>query len=219
MVYIFVFLVIKKVNIFFLGSRLEKTMHNLLSTMLPKYILILDRLIPKAVHWNKGTIRAVTHMLQIVNHGETNDKIVSTHLPFIDHVLEIINVPTFYNNLQDTLSNRETNLINTAVNLLAKMASEPTILAHIKEKKVTSSFLRLTSAPYEPLVQNVNNLLSYTTSEEDIKSMDNPGTLISKVIASLQVEINNKSGNEDKIVQLLETLKGNENEIIIKKKK
>ncbi len=202
----------KKINIFYLGSRLEETMKNLLSTMLPKYIIILDRLVPLANRWNHSTIRAVNQILKIVNHGSTNAKIVSEHLPFIDHVLKIIDVPKFYNNLQDRLSNRATSLINTAVSLLANMISEPTILAHIKQKQVTPLFLRLKSAPYEPIVYNIHTLLAYTTSEEDIKSMQNPGVLLATVVKALNIAVNQKSDNEHEVVQLLETLKGNKNQ-------
>lgn len=206
------------IYIFFLGTRLEETMNNLLSTMLPKYIEILDKLVPRANKWNRQTTRAVTQMFKLVNHGPTNGKIVRDHLPFIDHILKIFDTPKFHNNPLKALSNRETNLINTAVSLLLNIINEPTIVTYIKQKHGSSSFLRLTSAQYEPLVFNVYTLLAYTTTENDIKSMHNPGILLSTVVKALQTTITENPNNEDEVIQLLETLKGNENRIIIMKK-
>lgn len=212
-----IFVIIKSKFLFsFLGSRLEEIMNNLLSTMLPKYTKILDKVISSVHQWKHPMIRAVNHLLQIINHGSINPNIISTHLSIIDHVLNIINVPTFYNKLEKKLSNPETNLINTAINLLVNYIGEPTVLAHIKQKKVTSSFLRFKSAAYEPLVDNIYTLLGYTTSEDDIKSMQNPGILLSTVTKGLKTEMDGQSFNEDRVVQLIETLKGNKNKIIIK---
>jgi hypothetical protein len=88
------------------------------------------------------------------------------------------------------------------------MISEPAILAHIKQCQVADSFLRLTSCKYEPLVFNVYTLLAYTTREEDIKAMDNPGRLFNTIIESLKTTLNEKPENKTQIEQLLETLKG-----------
>jgi len=206
-----IFVIITSKFLFFLGSRLEEIMNNLLSTMLPKYTKILDKVISSVHQWKHPMIRAVNHLLQIINHGSINPNIISTHLSIIDHVLNIINVPTFYNKLEKKLSNPETNLINTAINLLVNYIGEPTVLAHVKQKKVTSSFLRFKSATYEPLVDNIYTLLGYTTSEDDIKSMQNPGILLSTVTKGLKAEMDGQSFNEDRVVQLIETLKGNKN--------
>lgn len=178
--------------------------------MLPKYILLFDRTIPSVQKWKRPMLRAVNQLLKIVNHGSGNTKLISTHLPLIDHILKIIDVKKFHDNLRKKLSNPETNLINTAVSLLVNLIDEPIILNHIKQKNVASSFLRLTSAPYEPLVLNIYTLLAYTTSEEDIKSMQNPGALLSTVVKALKTSVDKKSNNQDRTVQLLETLKGNE---------
>jgi hypothetical protein len=193
---------------FSLGSRLEQIMNSLLSKMLPTYTKILDKSILSVNQWEHSMMRAVNHLLQIINQGSVNPNIISTHLSIIDHVLTIVNVPIFYNKLKNKLSNPETNLINTAINLLANYIGEPAVLAHIKQKKVTTSFLRLTSAKYEPLVYNIYTLLSYITSEDDIKSMKNPGVLLSTVVNNLKDEMGEKTMNEDRIVQLIETLKG-----------
>ena len=62
-------------------------------------------------------------------------------------------------------------------------------------------------------VNLTTGLLGHATSsrryKEDIKSMDNPGALLSKVTDALKTAIDTKPNNEDEIVQLLQTLKGN----------
>jgi hypothetical protein len=187
-------------------------MEDLLSTMLPRYVILLDKLVPSVNNWKQLAIRAMLHLLETINHGasqfQTNAKLVSAHLRLIDHVLKLIDQPILYNNLHATLSNTETIFISTAVNFLVNMINEPIILAHIKQCHVTPVFLRLTSCQYEPLVLNVYTLLAYTTHEEDIKAMDNPGRLLSIIIESLKTTLDQTPNKRTQIEQLLETLKG-----------
>jgi hypothetical protein len=150
----------------------------------------------------------------MINHGanqfQTNAKLVSGHLSLIDNVLKLVNEPILYNNLRETLSNVETTLMNTAISFLVNMISEPSILAHIKQSKVTGVFLRLTTCSYEPLVFNVYALLAYTMHEEDIKTMHNPGRLFTNIIKSLKMTMKEAQNNKSHKEQLLETLKGNQ---------
>ncbi|CAF3697610.1 unnamed protein product [Rotaria sp. Silwood1] len=190
------------------GSRIDQIMNNLLSTMLPQYTNILRNIIPSINQWNNSTIRAVDYLLQIVDRGSTNIEYISSHLPFIDYILTIIDSQILYTNLDETLSNSETNLMNTAISFLSKIVNEPTILGYIKKKQVTPSFLRLTSAKYKPLQYNVYTLLSNITSENDIKSMPNPGALLSTTLNLLRATIHDKNEDPQQTEQLLETLKG-----------
>ncbi|CAF2606175.1 unnamed protein product [Rotaria sp. Silwood2] len=194
------------------GSRLEQTMENLLSVMLPQYVTLLDKIVPTVHNWNQSTTEAVNQLLQIINHGanqfQINAKLVSEHLSLIDHVLKLVNEPIFYNNLEETLSNSETNFMNTAISFLVNMISEPAILAQVKESQVTPVFLRLTSCQYKPLVLNVYTLLAYTTYEEDIKAMHDVGRLLATIIESLKIVLNRKPEKRTQVEQLLETLKG-----------
>ncbi|CAF4195753.1 unnamed protein product [Rotaria sp. Silwood2] len=190
------------------GSRIHQVINNLLSTMLPKYIYLLHKVIPYINEWSHAAFRAVNDILKIVNHRSTNVEIVVANLPFIDHILTLINTQNLYNNLEETLSNPETNLMNTAVHFLANIVNEPTILGHIKQKNVTPSFLRLTSALYKPLQYNIYTLLANVASENDIKSMDNPGILLSTTLDSLKAAMDENPDDQRQIEQLLETLKG-----------
>ncbi|CAF2700223.1 unnamed protein product [Rotaria sp. Silwood2] len=176
--------------------------------MLPKYIYLLHKVIPYINEWSHAAFRAVNDILKIVNHRSTNVEIVVANLPFIDHILTLINTQNLYINLEETLSNPETNLMNTAVHFLANIVNEPTILGHIKQKNVTPSFLRLTSALYKPLQYNIYTLLANVASENDIKSMDNPGILLSTTLDSLKAAMDENPDDQRQIEQLLETLKG-----------
>lgn len=183
-------------------------MTDLLTKMLPKYVTILNQLKPSIQQWKRPVIRAVNYLFKIVNHGSINSNVIAGHIPIIDHVLTVINTPLFYNNPQETISNPETHLIHTVVSLLANYINQPTVLAHIKQQHVTSSLLRFTSAEYQPIVYNIYTVLAHTISEDDIKSMQNPGILLSTAVNRLQGEIEKKSDNQDQVIQLLQVLKG-----------
>ena len=199
-----------KISLFFLpGPRLDQTMANFLRTMLPKYTSILGRLISSVNQWTRPMMRSIGLLLQIVDQGSNNPNVISNHQPFIDYVLSIIDVPSFYNHLQELLSHPQTFLMYSAVSLLAHYIKEPTVLAHIKQKKITHAFLRLTTAKYEQLVFNASTILAQTTSEDDIKSMSNPGVLLSTVVKGLKTEMGKESADQSQVLQLIGTLKGN----------
>jgi hypothetical protein len=187
-------------------------MDSLLSIMLPQYITLLDKFVPSSHYWKQSMIQSMEYLFKIINHGAnqfpTNAKHISYHLSLIDHVLKLVNEPIFYNNLRETLSNPETNLINTAIHFLVNLLSEPTILAHIKQSHAATVFLRLTSCKYEPLVLNVYTLLAYTTHEDDIKIMHNSDRLLIAIIQSLKTTLKKNPERSTQIEQLLETLKG-----------
>jgi hypothetical protein len=187
-------------------------MESLLSTMLPQYTESLDELVLFAHDWKRPMIRSVHHLLKIINHGadqfQINAKLVSDHLSLIDDVLKLVDEPIFFNNLHERLSNIETIFMDTCISFLVNMISEPVILTHIKQCKVADTFLRLTSCKYEPLVFNIYTLLAYTTREEDIKAMYNPGRLLAATIESLKTTFSQKHEKKTQIEQLLETLKG-----------
>ena len=194
------------------GSHLEQMMDNLLSTMIPQYAQLLEKLVASVRNWKRSTMRAVDHLLQLISHGAhqypTNAKYVSDHLSLIDSVLKLVNEPMFYTNLQGTLSNPETTLINTVVSFLVNMIIDPSVLAHIKQSQMTNAFLRLTTCAYQPLVFNVYALLAHTTHEEDIKAMPDPGLLFSAIVKSLKTTLKQASNSRSHNEQLLETLKG-----------
>lgn len=193
------------------GSRLEQTMDDLLSNMLPQYAQLLDRSIVSIHHWKRSMIRTVDHLLQLINHGArqstTNAKHVSDHLSLIDNVLKLVNEPMLYSNLHETLSSPETSLMNTAISFLVNMISDSSILAHIKQAQVTHIFVRLTTCTYEPLVFNVYTLLAYITHEDDIRGLSNPGRLLTIAIQSLEKAIAENNEKTNQVEQLLETLK------------
>ncbi|CAF3324917.1 unnamed protein product [Rotaria socialis] len=193
------------------GSCLEETMEDLLATMLPKYITILNKIVPLVNDWKRPMIQAVNYLLKIIDHGADRfpktAKLVSGNLKLIDHVLALVNEPLFYDNLQKK-SSIETNFMNTALDFLVNMRSDPAILAHMKQALSAPIFLRLTSCEHKSLALHANNLLAYTMHEEDIKAMPNPGLLLKNNIKILKTTINKKSDDHSNTEQQLETLKG-----------
>ncbi|CAF0801731.1 unnamed protein product [Adineta ricciae] len=194
------------------GSALEETMHTLLSTMLPHYVTMLDKAMPSCSHWSQSMIRCVDALLSMINHGtgefDNNVKLVSEHLPLIDHVLRLVDEASLYENISETLSNGETLLLNSAMRFLVIMKNESNILAHMKESHKTESFLRLTSCRYEGIVLNAYTLLAYTAREEDIKTMPESDRLLHTIVKSLKTTVDDKFEKKNETEQLLEILKG-----------
>ncbi|CAF0826673.1 unnamed protein product [Adineta ricciae] len=194
------------------GSALEETMHTLLSTMLPHYVTMLDKAMPSCSHWSQSMIRCVDALLSMINHGtgefDNNVKLVSEHLPLIDHVLRLVDEASLYENISETLSNGETLLLNSAMRFLVIMKNESNILAHMKESHKTESFLRLTSCRYEGIVLNAYTLLAHATHEDDIKTIPNLNEILGKILQSLKSTLKEKSDKKSQTKQLLSILKG-----------
>ena len=187
-------------------------MESLLTTMLPRYASLLSKKVSAVSEWKRSMIRSMVHLLKMMDHGSgdlsVTARLVSGHLSVIDDVLKLLDAPILYKNIRSSLSNGETMLMNGAISFLVSMISEPAILAHIKQARVASLFLRLTSCEYEALVLNVYTLLAYTTHEEDIQAMPNPGRLLSTIIDTLIKTLEETPAKTTNIEQLLETLKG-----------
>ena len=194
-------------------------MSSLLTTMLPHYASLLGKFVPSASRWKRPMLRVILHLLTLIAHGSsrqssTTAQLVSRHLPVIDHVLRLVDEPTLYQSLGPSTSTSTSApslsalVMETAVEFLVDMIGEPSILAHVKQRQATRAFLRLTTCAYEPVVLNAYSLLAYTTHEEDIKAMKDPGRLLSVIIGSLQSAVSRTPSNTTNIEQLLKTLKG-----------
>jgi hypothetical protein len=180
--------------------------------MLPRYASVLSKKVSAVSSWKRAMIRSMVHLLKMINHGSgdlsVTARLVSGHLSVIDDVLKLLDAPNLYENIRSSSSNGETMLMNDAISFLVSMISEPAILAHIKQARVASMFLRLTSCEYETLVLNVYTLLAYATHEEDIQAMPNPGRLLSAIIETLKTTLDHTPEKTTNIEQLLATLKG-----------
>ena len=194
----------------FQGSRRDKAMNELLVTMLPQYEQLLNRLMPSREQWSRPMIRAVNQIFRIVNHGLSdstdNPKLLNDRLPLIDHALTLIDTSKFYGQVRKGPINVETSLVSTIVTFLDNLIHEPVLLEHIKAKQITTALLRLTESQCQPLVYN---LLAFTTNEESIKAMKNPGILLSKVVKSLKEAMAKGVDERNRTPELLEALKGN----------
>lgn len=171
--------------------------------MLPKYNTLLGRLLPSVSVWKKPMIQSIEHLFLLVNHGSKNSDVLTSHLSFIDHILKFIQNPFVLNKLPNQFSNSEIQLIDTTICLLSNCISNSTIVTHIKQKKMASCFLRYASAEDESIVYNTHTLLAYTTGDDDIQSMKDPGALLSTVFNALKHSVEENSSNN---TQLLETM-------------
>ena len=150
-------------------------------------------------------IRCVDSLLSMINHGtsefDNNVKVVSEHLPLVDHVLRLVDEASLYENISETLSNGETLLLNSAMRFLVIMKNESNILAHMKESHKTESFLRLTSCRYEGIVLNAYTLLAHATHEDDIKTIPNLNEILGKILQSLKSTLKEKSDKKSQTKQ------------------
>lgn len=188
-------------------------MSSLLTTMLPHYASLLGKVVPSASQWKRPMLRVILHLLTLIAHGSSRPssstaQLVSRHLSVIDHVLRLVDEPTLYQSLGPSTSSLSSLVMETAVEFLVDMIGEPSILAHVKQRQATRSFLRLTTCENESVVLNAYSLLAYTTHEDDIKAMKDPGRLLSVIIGSLQSAVSRTPSNTMNIEQLLKTLKG-----------
>lgn len=186
-------------------------MQSLLSTMLPQYVNLLDRLISSIDQWKNPMVQVIQHLIEMIYHGTNhfpkNARLVRHHLSLIDDVVKLVNEPRFYNNIRNTLSNRETRLMDTLISFLVNMISEHIILTHMKQSHVAPIFLHLASCDYDPIVFNVYTLFACTAREEDIKSMDHPDRLLDAILKLLRIVLEETTEKERHKGQLLETLK------------
>lgn len=187
-------------------------MKNLLSTMLPQYTNLLDKIVLSVNKWKPSMIRAVQYLIEIIGHGskqfQTNTKIISEHSSLIDSVMKLLNQPRLYNSLDDTLSSSESILINSIISFLTNIMKDPTVLAQIKQLNIAPILLRLTSCQNEHLAINLYTILASIACEDDIKAMENPGRLLEIIIKPLKTAIDQIPKDQTSIVQLLEMLKG-----------
>ena len=158
-------------------------------------------------------IRGVNQLLKLLVHIfdqlPSLKSLMTNHWNLIDHILKLLDTPAFYNELGEKPSNPKTSLFHTALKLLVLLISNPSIAEHIKQKQVTETFLRLKSAAYPPLVQNVYNLLARVSSEADIKTMKDVNGLLTQVMRSLKENIDfDLTANAEQIHKSIETLKG-----------
>ncbi|CAF1432467.1 unnamed protein product [Rotaria magnacalcarata] len=171
------------------GSRLKSIVNNVLSEMLPKYIAVLNEVVPSMKRWKKSIFPAVDNLLKIASHGSSSKKVIEAYRNFIDSMITIASSPILSNDLSYESSSSETNLIDTANNLFANRISKPTILA---------------KAPGKQLQSNIQ-----ITSEEDIKTMPNSGISLSTILTSLKDSTHGNPNELDyhEIEQLLKTIR------------
>lgn len=203
---------------FVLGPRLEEILVTLLDTMLDHYEEILEKNIQSISEWKRPLKRAILHVLRILNHGATQfsscTNLISSNLSIIDSIIIILNNKFLYDHIKEELDNTDTIFMHCTIELFSNLIYEPKIMAHVKQKQTTKTFFKLTQAKYEPIQLKSYMILAHIMDEEDIKTMTNPGKLLSTVINTLKQmldmsgSITNKQQRESNVEMLTETLKG-----------
>ena len=188
-----------------LGSQREELMHKLLSTMLSKYVTLLEHHLPSVQQWRRPMMRCVVHLIQMINHGSHE---YSSLLDVADQLLKLAETPSLQKNIRANASNVETELLDVTIAALVKMVNNPSVLAHVKQAHATNQLLPLTTCEYEPLALNAYSLLAQTMNEEDIRAMPNAGRLLSVITDSLKKTVTRTPDSKASVEQLLEILKG-----------
>ncbi|CAF1668541.1 unnamed protein product, partial [Didymodactylos carnosus] len=117
--------------------------------------------------------------------------------------------PSLIKNIDEKLLKPETILINSAIVLMTNLIYETTILGHVKQKQVTSTFLTLTNSKNDTIQLNAYMMLAYIMNEDDLKKMTNPGKILSAITDILRRTLQSGDGQErnNKIDLLTASLK------------
>ncbi|CAF0925458.1 unnamed protein product [Adineta steineri] len=172
------------------GSQSSKVIEQLLDTMVPRYASLIDKHIHSINEWKSPMIHAVHHLLLTVIYARGYYAPYATGQPLqwlIDHIVHIINEPSFITKVNEKATNPETLLIHSALRTLTAFVHEPDLLVYIKQLKITSIFRSLILLPNESIVLHAYVMLSYTLEENDIKASEkDSGRLLSKIFDSLR---------------------------------
>jgi len=202
------------------NSQSSQIKEQLLETMVPRYASILDKHIKSINQWNSAMIRSVHYLLLTVIHAKGHYTPYANGQPLhwlIDEIVCIINESTIIKKIDENSITSETILIDSAIKTLVEFVHEPDLLSYIKQLKITSIFRSLLSLSYESIIYHIYILLSYTMSEDDIKSSEKEsGRLLSDILDSLRKKIKllsekneNEEGVKRDIALLIEAVQGN----------
>lgn len=160
--------------------------NGILGKMIPRYIVSFNKLIPAINSWKKPTYEALERFLKIVELGSENAGVTANNLPFIGHLLKMVDAPILYKNVEESLSNVQSIMLATIIHSIANVVVEPIVSDYLKPKNTASIFIRLLNVKNEALQNNIYKIVAYTATEEDIKSIPNIDDFVSKVITALK---------------------------------
>lgn len=180
-------------------------MNSSLADILPKYIEVLNEVVPSMKRWNKSMFRALDNLLKVASHGSSNKRILEAYQQFIDNMLNIANSPILNNDLPYESSSSEADLIDSAETSFSNKMNEPTSSRDAKKKRLRSSLLRSMKAQGKQSKSD-----SQSSRKEDIKTMQNSDVSLSTTLTSLKysAEENSNELDLDKTQKLLENIKG-----------
>ncbi|CAF0910631.1 unnamed protein product [Rotaria sordida] len=187
------------------GPHMEKSIEQVLKTMLPRYVSILDKNIKQIKKWHGPMMRSIRHLLTTLIFAEgyftvylSNGSLGS----LINHLLYLISEPTLIKKLHNTPENQETLLIDAALRVFSVLIYEPDALDYIKICKSARIFRALTSISSESIVLNAYMMLASTIDKNDIKELNIDLSQLTFNILNLlynAVESQNKTNLNDQV--------------------
>ena len=198
---------------------MNKSIEQILKTMLPRYVSILDKHIKTIKQWRHPIMHAIHYLLISLNFAKgcftlylTNQSLRS----LIDHLLSLLNEPILINEMKRSSTNIESSIIHAILRIFNELVYEPDALDYIQQCKPATIFRQLSSIPCETIIWSGYIMLAYTTDEEDIKgSPDDSSQLLYTTVNLLHTitqsrdQINPNDNISGNIIQLTKTLKGN----------
>jgi len=175
------------------GLQSNKIIEQILSTMIPRYALLLDPHMNSISHWSSIFIHIVHHLLLTVIYAKDFYTPYANGQPLqwlIDHIVHILNEESFRSKVDKKSVSPETMLIDSSIRSLTAFVHEPDLLVYIKSLKITSIFRSLIQLPNETIVLHAYVMLAYTLKEDDIKASEKEaGRLLSKILDTLRKKI------------------------------
>ena len=177
----------------------------LVTNLLEKYQKKLHRLVHSIDCWPKLLVRAVDHLLKLIQ-LEKNVDVFQDKFKFIDSLVNIVDSKIL---IDRSISNPRTSLVDSTLSLIAFLSKDPTILTRLKQKNLVEIALRLQSKKDAPILQHVQTILSNTATEDDIKKLKKRDFLLEDLMKNLRNNIENHlTDDNQEIDQNLQTLQG-----------
>ncbi|CAF1022540.1 unnamed protein product [Didymodactylos carnosus] len=164
------------------GKHIEEVQIELCHTMLNRYLEILEQFIPLIKQWSNDLIIQVmsylTGILQYTSIRELQQKYLNVHLKLIDAIIVILNAPNLLDKLVEGTTDSMSCLIFTAITYLYGLIFHPTFATVIKEKQLTSTFVKLAEISNDEHIQiHTYRILAMIMNENDIKTLANPAKI------------------------------------------
>lgn len=192
--------------------------------MLESYQEIYDLFLPSIDNWEYALMESIYYMtalLRYVAFYPSTREYLKENLKLIDSILFILNANCLLDNILVTSDyNSETNLTDSAISFMFNLIHDLDMLILIKESSYFSKeiFLKLKNAQVDRVKLNALMILAKILNEQDIQNLDRIDELTSIFMEYLVKAMNDPmhTFQDISIEQLLESLKGNSTDFLLK---